>query len=173
MQTIVDDKVLGTATEGVGLVTLKSNICQAYKGPRESYPEECVKLAGAQKNFPSENAAAVASANPAKPDPKVDVGEQQPAADGELELDMKEEPEKAVEAPNTASEGKTRLEMYWRAFWYVCCGALRGFDGGRSKPTALCFNAALVACRLSLGLSSSSFVTNSTLDASPCMPDCE
>jgi len=127
MQTIVDDKVLGTATEGVGLITLKGNICQAYKGPRESYPEECVKLAGPQKNFPSENAAAVASENPAKPDPKVDVGEQQPETDEELELEIKDEPEKAVEAPKTVSEGKTRLEMYWRAFWYVCCSALRGF----------------------------------------------
>lgn len=127
MQTLVDDKMLGTATEGVGLITLKGNICQAYKGPRESYPEECVKLAGPQKNFPPENAAAAAQAavtsNPlAKPDPKVDAGEQQPATDGELELDIKEESVKDVDAPETVNAGKTRLEMYWRAFWYVRYG---------------------------------------------------
>lgn len=99
--------MLGSATEGVGLITLKTSICEAYKGPAESYPQECAALAGPQKNFAVDSAAAPEN-RLAKPDPKVNVGE------NNMEAPEQQQPAAVNGAVTT---GKTRMEMYWRAFW--------------------------------------------------------
>ncbi|KAK1934662.1 Gamma-interferon-responsive lysosomal thiol protein [Phytophthora citrophthora] len=136
--TIVNQKVLGSATEGVPLNMLKTNICSAYTGPKSFYPAECVKLVGEQKEFAPEEAvavkplvatgensqAAVAPANGA-----VNTGVQAPAkedavegGDGDIVVDMKEEatPAPAIVPTTAAVTGKVHLEMYWRAFCPGC-----------------------------------------------------
>lgn len=130
MQVITEDKVLGTASEGVGYNNLLGNVCIAYKGPRESYPDACKQLVGPQKQFPAEEPIAAQKLAPADPmgeklDPQVNAGEQNnaaPVADEELELDIKDdEPEAPKQVPEAAAAdtGKVRMELYWRAFWYV------------------------------------------------------
>ncbi|RLN46681.1 hypothetical protein BBJ29_001405 [Phytophthora kernoviae] len=140
--TIVNQKVLGSATEGVPLNTLKINICSAYKGPKSFYPEECVKLVGEQKEFAPEKVV-----KDTDDGPQVATGESaanaQPAAiaqnranaevetlakaneggDGDIVVDMKEEKTNAppaVAATAAVVSGKVQLEMYWRAFCPGC-----------------------------------------------------
>ncbi|RLN37664.1 hypothetical protein BBJ28_00001930 [Nothophytophthora sp. Chile5] len=138
-QTIVEQKVLGSASEGVGLKTLQSNICAAYKGPKSFYPPSCVKLIGEQKEFAEEETAekegdaplVAAGENQAEAKPDVEVqrkeAEKEAAApaeggDDDLVVDIKEEPESAAPAEpvnvpvEAAGTGKVKLNMYWRAF---------------------------------------------------------
>ncbi|CAH0473459.1 unnamed protein product [Peronospora belbahrii] len=53
--TLVNQKALGTATEGISLNMLKTSICSAYTGPKSFYPAECVKFVGEQKLFAAED----------------------------------------------------------------------------------------------------------------------
>lgn len=138
----MNQKVLGSATEGVALNALKAGVCSAYTGPKSSYPAECVKLAGEQKEFAPEAAVVVdktdkplaaagekseVAAAPAVPEEEVNEGVQAPAKEnavvsGNVAVDVK--PAEATPAvanvPTTAAvTGKVKLDMYWRAFWYV------------------------------------------------------
>ncbi|EGZ25425.1 hypothetical protein PHYSODRAFT_487619 [Phytophthora sojae] len=141
--TIVNQKVLGSATEGVALNALKAGVCSAYTGPKSSYPAECVKLAGEQKEFAPEAAVVVdktdkplaaagekseVAAAPAVPEEEVNEGVQAPAKEnavvsGNVAVDVK--PAEATPAvanvPTTAAvTGKVKLDMYWRAFCPGC-----------------------------------------------------
>ncbi|KAH7463214.1 Gamma-interferon-responsive lysosomal thiol protein [Phytophthora ramorum] len=140
--TIVNDKVLGSATEGVPLNMLKTSICSAYTGPKSFYPPECVKVVGEQKEFAPEEAVenkgdkplvAAGEKSQATSAPEreaVNTGVQAPAngdtvegGDGDIVVDMKEEKANAVPAvvPITAAvSGKVQLDMYWRAFCPGC-----------------------------------------------------
>lgn len=140
--TIVDQKVLGSATEGVPLNSLKISICSAYKGPKSFYPEECMKLVGEQKEFAPEEAT-----KDIGDEPQVAVGEinskpaataqqeaanalakapakvePQEGADGDIVVDLKDETNAppANAAPTTATSNKVQLEIYWRAFCPGC-----------------------------------------------------
>ncbi|KAG7391729.1 Gamma interferon inducible lysosomal thiol reductase (GILT) [Phytophthora pseudosyringae] len=140
--TIVKQKVLGSATEGVPLNMLKTSICSAYTGPKSFYPAECVKLVGEQKEFAPEEtvvdkgdkplvAAGENSQAPIAPvKTAVSTGVQIPVkadavegGDGDIVVDMKEE--QATPAPadvpsTTVAAGKVQLDMYWRAFCPGC-----------------------------------------------------
>ncbi|KAL3656323.1 hypothetical protein V7S43_018815 [Phytophthora oleae] len=136
--TIVKQKVLGSATEGVPLNMLKTSICSSYTGPKSFYPAECVKIVGEQKEFAPEEAvtdkplvatgensqAAAAPANGA-----LNTGVQAPpkdaveGGDSDIAVDMKKEEATPAPAnvPTTAAvAGKAQLEMYWRAFCPGC-----------------------------------------------------
>ncbi|RLN87741.1 hypothetical protein BBJ28_00005454 [Nothophytophthora sp. Chile5] len=103
------------------------------------YPPSCVKLIGEQKEFAEEEAAekegdaplAAVGENQAEAKPDVEVqrkeAEKEAAApveaeDGDLVVDIKEEPENAAPAEpvnvpvEAAGTGKVKLNMYWRAF---------------------------------------------------------
>ncbi|KAG7400380.1 Gamma interferon inducible lysosomal thiol reductase (GILT) [Phytophthora boehmeriae] len=140
--TIVDQKVLGSATEGVALNTLKINICSAYKGPKSFYPAECVKLVGEQREFAPEKVVkdngeeplvsageVTVNAQPVATAQKLENVEVEAPAkavegtDGDIVVDMKEEETKsppAIVATTAATTGKVQLEMYWRAFCPGC-----------------------------------------------------
>ncbi|ETI47043.1 hypothetical protein F443_08654 [Phytophthora nicotianae P1569] len=136
--TIVNQKVLGSATEGVPLNMLKTSICSAYTGPKSFYPAECVKLVGEQKEFAPEEAVdkpmVAAGENPqaaAAPGKEaVNMEARAPAkadalegGDGDIVVDMKEEvatPAPANVPTTTTVAGKVQLEMYWRAFCPGC-----------------------------------------------------
>ncbi|KAJ8556985.1 hypothetical protein ON010_g8977 [Phytophthora cinnamomi] len=141
--TIVNQKVLGSATEGVALNALKAGVCSSYTGPKSFYPAECVKLVGEQKEFAPEETTVDKGDNPvvaAGETPKtaavapkkeeVNTGVQAPAkgdaiegGDGDIAVDMKEEeptPAAANVPITTAMTGKVKLDMYWRAFCPGC-----------------------------------------------------
>jgi hypothetical protein len=101
---------LGTASRGVGLEEVQKTICSAYKGPKKYYPEQCETLAGAQKEFPPDDADEDGKdATTYKPTLEALNAETEDKDEEEsLDLPMKEE---------TDSSGKVRLEVFWRAFW--------------------------------------------------------
>ncbi|KAJ0410729.1 hypothetical protein ATCC90586_006832 [Pythium insidiosum] len=126
--TVVNERVLGSASRGVGLDELQQSVCAEYKGPKSFYPEACVKLHGEQQEFAPEEADADAAA-PAAPT-------QVPAAATPAALPARDEaannePAPAQPAPNadvvdTRAKGdddpanKVRVEVYWRAFCPGC-----------------------------------------------------
>ncbi|KAG3114352.1 hypothetical protein PI124_g6849 [Phytophthora idaei] len=140
--TIVNQQVLGSATEGVPLNMLKTSICSAYTGPKSFYPAECVKLVGEQTEFAPEETVVDKGDKPlvaagentqaaAAPGTEaVNTGVQAPAkddalegGDGDIAVEMKKEVATPAPAnvPTTATAaGKVQLEMYWRAFCPGC-----------------------------------------------------
>ncbi|KAG1692361.1 hypothetical protein DVH05_025528 [Phytophthora capsici] len=137
--TIVNQKVLGSATEGVPLNMLKTNICSAYTGPKSFYPAECVKLVGEQKIFAPEEAVvdkalvaagSISQAAAAPANGVITTGVEATAkedavegGDGDIVVDVKEEeatPAPAIVPTTAAVVGKVQLQMYWRAFCPGC-----------------------------------------------------
>jgi hypothetical protein len=185
-QTIVNQKVLGSATEGVPLNMLKTSICSAYTGPKSFYPGECVKLVGEQQQFAPEEivvdkgdkplavAGEKSQATAAPVKEAVNTGIQAPASGdvvegegGDIVVDMKEEeatPAAANVATTAAATGKVRLDMYWRAFWYVARHTIFVHYLLETETDRL-LRVALAVCRSSRDLSSHSFETRSTFGA--------
>uniref|UniRef100_K3WZP8 Thioredoxin domain-containing protein n=1 Tax=Globisporangium ultimum (strain ATCC 200006 / CBS 805.95 / DAOM BR144) TaxID=431595 RepID=K3WZP8_GLOUD len=98
--TVVEQKVLGSETQGVGLGELQASF----------YPDACLKLVGEQKIVAAveDNAAAHAPAQAAPIDPAAAA---EKAEEEELELAIREE---------ATASGKVRLEVFWRAFCPGC-----------------------------------------------------
>ncbi|KAE8887776.1 hypothetical protein PF005_g3162 [Phytophthora fragariae] len=92
--TIVNQQVLGSATEGVALNALKAGVCSAYTGPKSFYPAECVKLVGEQKEFAPEEAVVVDNGDK----PLVAAGENSQAVAAPA-VPVKEEVNLGVPAP--------------------------------------------------------------------------
>ncbi|GLE05509.1 hypothetical protein PINS_up014532 [Pythium insidiosum] len=125
--TVVNERVLGSASRGVGLDELQQNVCAEYKGPKSFYPEACVKLNGEQREFaPEEVNDAPAPVAPTN----VPIAAT-PAALAARDKKENNEPAPAQPAPNadvadTAVKGdddpanKVRVEVYWRAFCPGC-----------------------------------------------------
>jgi interferon gamma-inducible protein 30 len=121
---IVEERVLGSASEGVGLGEVQASVCSAYKGPKQFYPEACSKLVGDQKQVaadvqddtaakaPLNNAAVTPAVAAAAPAAVAAPAAAQTVEGEELELEVKEE----VAVPT----GKLRLDIYWRAFCPGC-----------------------------------------------------
>ncbi|UIZ20988.1 hypothetical protein KXD40_000595 [Peronospora effusa] len=130
--TVVNHKVIGSATKGVSLKMLKTNICLAYTGPKTFYPAECVKLVGEQKKFAPEDTVTEKGDNPlvapeGKPQGIIALAKE--AINTEIESsviesgDGKDMENVAVPAPafvpaTAKKSGKVQMELYWRAFWY-------------------------------------------------------
>ncbi|KAF1334059.1 Gamma-interferon-inducible lysosomal thiol reductase, partial [Globisporangium splendens] len=109
-ETVVEQKVLGSETQGVGLGELQASVCAAYKGPKQFYPDACLQLVGEQKIVAAveDDAAAHAPAHAAPIDPATAA---EKAEEEELELAIREE---------VAASGRVRLEVFWRAFCPGC-----------------------------------------------------
>ncbi|DAZ96516.1 TPA: hypothetical protein N0F65_008067 [Lagenidium giganteum] len=102
--TIVEQKVLGSATQAVSLQELQTNVCSSYKGPKKYYPEVCESLSGAQTQFAPDDGEQLAPKVPGKTvDTKTD--------EEEFESAVKEE---------VKESGKVRLDVFWRAFCPGC-----------------------------------------------------
>ncbi|CAH0522188.1 unnamed protein product [Peronospora belbahrii] len=131
--TLVNQKALGTATEGISLNMPKTSICSAYTGPKSFYPAECVKFVGEQKLFAAEDtvenkgekslvaakgkfqAATVLAEKvvDAKAMPPAPVG-----GDGDRVVETAPEPLRV--RTTTGVSDKVRMELYWRAFCSGC-----------------------------------------------------
>ncbi|CAH0484353.1 unnamed protein product [Peronospora farinosa] len=132
--TVVNHKVIGSATKGVSLKMLKTNICLAYTGPKTFYPAECVKLVGEQKKFAPEDTVTEKGDNPlvapeGKPQGIIALAKE--AINTEIESsvieggDGKDMENVAVPAPafvpaTAKKSGKVQMELYWRAFCPGC-----------------------------------------------------
>ncbi|TDH73627.1 hypothetical protein CCR75_002086 [Bremia lactucae] len=129
--TVVNQNVLGSATEGVSLYMLKKSICSAYTGPKSFYPAECGTLVEKQKVLAPEalnleNALLVASgknstdAIEAQAPAKSDAHE---GTDGKIGVDATQEMStSASPTPPTmiVVAGKVQLQIIWRAFCPGC-----------------------------------------------------
>ncbi|CAI5747258.1 unnamed protein product [Peronospora destructor] len=135
--TVVNHKVLGSATEGVDLKMLKTNICSAYTGPKIFYPAECVKLVGEQKKFAFEDTVTDNGDKPlvapgGKSQGIITLAEEaintevEPpvikGGDGDSVEDMASviAPVPAFVPATAEKSGKVQMEMYWRAFCPGC-----------------------------------------------------
>ncbi|TYZ63041.1 hypothetical protein PybrP1_006281, partial [[Pythium] brassicae (nom. inval.)] len=120
--TVIDGKVMGSETDGVGLAELHASICAAYKGPKQFYPDVCSTVVGEQKQVAAD-AVETVTEPPVVTTPAAAVAAQENAENDEIELDVKEE-EVATKvdavAPTPISGGKVRLDLYWRAFCPGC-----------------------------------------------------
>eukprot|EP00644_Phytophthora_capsici_P015554 jgi/Phyca11/536980/estExt2_fgenesh1_pg.C_PHYCAscaffold_700024 len=156
--TIVNQKVLGSATEGVPLNMLKTNICSAYTGPKSFYPAECVKLVGEQKVFAPEEAVvdkalvaagSISQAAAAPANGVITTGVEATAkedategGDGDIVVDVKEEeatPAPAI-VPTTAAvvgkcmESKDNKGMTWSFIINRC------FEGEAHSKMKTCYD---------------------------------
>lgn len=130
-QALVNQKALGSATEGVPLDMLKTSVCSAYTGPKSFYPAECVKLAGEQKQFASDDTV-VNKENEtfasAEGKPQANIVLAKKVVDTEVRPPVVKSRDGAVVgmkeaaisvAAKAETSGKVQMEMYWRAFWYA------------------------------------------------------
>jgi hypothetical protein len=84
------------------LTELQVEVCTAYKGPKQFYPDVCKEIVGEQKEY----------------EPDIAQEEDHPAppvVNEESKVPKPQEDEKVKE--ETSKTDKVRLEFFWRAFW--------------------------------------------------------